>query len=181
MPKIVPLRGGWRKNFVLPFLGIDFFKSSWVVIHFQSSLVEYSKKGVTSCQHQLDMSKKSWSNLPKNILNCILAKLRYNLSTQTCVIHPNKAMESSKLLSFSYTSVRVKYCNPTVYLRKVPINSPLNCTKPYLNSLKYPPQATHLETASFGLLYKTNPLLWSGWSINLVEHPGTEGVVNPTT
>ena len=50
-------------------------------------------------------------------------------------LQPKKVVGCSAFLSFHFTSVRIKYCHPTVDLGEVPIHSASNRTGPNLNSL----------------------------------------------
>ena len=62
-------------------LGINFLRGSWVSIHFQPSLAEYAKKGVTLGHHQHAGSKNIWSGFPKKCVDWVWALPYDNLST----------------------------------------------------------------------------------------------------
>lgn len=87
-----------------------------------------------------------------------------SLSTQTHDIHPETTVRGSTIVAFSFISVRVKHRNPTVNLGKVLINSVLNCTKLYLNSLTYLALATHMGNATSKFSYKPNHSIEMGWA-----------------
>lgn len=135
--------------------GIDFLRATWEVIEVLSNLAAYAIIDVTSGHHHHALSKKNRSNSPKNKLSWVCALPWDNQSTLTLDIQPKKAVGGTTFLASGCTLVKITYCNPTVDLRKVPMNSALNSTRPKLKSLRYPVQTSHYGIICSTFLYIT--------------------------
>lgn len=72
-----------------------------------------------------------------------------SLFTLTLDIPLQKDVGCAAFLAFGVTSVRVKYCNPTIGLGEMPMKFALNFTRPNLESLMYPAQTTHSGIMSY--------------------------------
>lgn len=97
--------------------------------------------------------KKVWFLGSTVVLGWVSALPWDNRSNLTLDIQLEKDVACTTILALGCTLVRVKYCNPTMDLGKVPTNFALDCTEPKLKSLRYLTQTTHPNIVSFVFLY----------------------------
>ena len=143
MPNDVPPQRGRERNFIVPFIGIQFLKCILSSDPLPTKLGGICQEKSNLRPPPLYWVKEKWPQFTqKRELNLVWTLPQDNLSTLTCEIKPEKAMECSTFLASSFTSTRVKYCKSTVDLGKIPRNSALICTRRNLN-LEYPTHTTH--------------------------------------